>query len=361
MAPANFGTVSVAKTEKFVSDLFLAAGLSPSASARIASALIEADMSGRASHGILQSEAYLARLMAGSMTTNEAPEIVSENGGVVVLDGANMQGHLAAEAAIEIGIKKAREFGISAVSVRNGFHIGVAGRYARIAAENGCVGFVMCNTKPVMASPGGAEPLLGTNPLAIGLPAKDGPAIVFDMATTSGTVGKIRQALSAGEKIPADWATDQDGNETTDPAVGINGILLPMSGHKGFGLAFVIDLISGLLSSGGWGPNINGMRGGDLSQAMNSAHLFILLDIAHFRSLDGFLEEARQGAERLRNSRKAEGTDRLYTPGERSALALSENDGQIKLTASLAKTFAARAELLGVEVPDFVKELIIEA
>lgn len=352
--------VSASDVEQFVADLFTAAGISALASKRIASALTEADMSGRASHGVLQSDAYLARLMAGSMSTREEPEIVSENGAALVVDAHAMQGHLAAEAAVKLGIKKAREIGVAAVAVRNCNHIGVAGRYARIAAESQCIGIAMCNSKSVMAAPGGAEELMGTNPLAVGLPTQQGPAIVFDMATTAGTVGKIRQALAHEEQIPADWATDRDGNPTTDPEIAINGILLPMSGYKGFGLAFMIDLLVGLLSSGGWGPHVNSMRG-DLTTPSNSSNLFILLDIEHFRPIGGFLEEAHEAAERVRNSRKAEGTDQLFTPGERSAQTLAQANGQMKLAAATAKTLAKRANALGVDVPDFINKIVRSA
>lgn len=355
MPTSKSDTLPASEVGRFVADLFTAAGLSPSASERIAAALTEADLSGRASHGVLQADAYLARLMAGSMTTREEPELVSERGGAIVLDAADMPGQLAGEAAVMRGIEKAREYGVAAVAVRRGYHFGVAGRYVRIAAENGCVALAMCNTKAVMAAPGGAEKLVGTNPLAISIPVKDGPAIVLDMATTAGTVGKIRYAHSAGEDIPEGWATDKDGNPTTDAAAALQGILLPMGGPKGFGLSFVIDLIAGLLASGGWGPTLGEMRG-DLSKPYNCAYFFIVIDVAHFRSLDGFLEEAQQGAERVRNSRKAAGTDRLYTPGERSALAIEESKGLMTITAATAKALAARAKSLGVVVPDFIEE-----
>ena len=161
--------------------LFTAAGLSPAAAARVAAALVEADLSGRASHGILQADGYLARLMAGTMSVLEAPVPVSDTGAVVVLDAAGMEGHLAAEEAMLIAAARARQHGLAAVAVRRGFHFGVAGRYARIAAEAGCVGVAMCNTKAVMPAPGGAEALVGTNPLAIALA---GPRRSADRAST---------------------------------------------------------------------------------------------------------------------------------------------------------------------------------
>lgn len=337
----------------FVADLFHAAGLSPAAARKVAEALVEADMSGRGSHGVLQADGYLARLVAGSMTNAEAPLTVSDNGAVIVLDAAGMQGHLGAEAAMRIAVVRARQIGVAAVAVRNNYHFGVAGRYVRQAAEAGCVGIAICNTKPVMPPPGGAEPLVGTNPIAIAVPVQGEAPMVFDMATTAGTVGRIRSALAAGQPIPADWATDAEGRPTTDAQTALTGLLLPAGGVKGFGLAFMIDILSGLLASGGWGPTL-GQMGGDLTRPYNGSFLFIALHIPHFRPLDEFAAEARAAALRLRGARRAPGTDRLFTPGEQSTAALAGNDGTIPIAAPVARALAARAQALGVPVPDFL-------
>src|SRR5690606_23993893 len=120
---------------------------------------------------------------------------------------------------------------------------------------------VMCNTRPTIPAPGGAERLVGTNPIAIALPTASEPHIVLDMATSAGSVGRIRQALAAGRDIPADWATDAEGVPTTDPATALAGFLQPMGGAKGFGLALVIDLLCGALAGGSWGPHLGEMRG----------------------------------------------------------------------------------------------------
>jgi len=350
---ANVHSLPADDMGDFVARLFAAAGLSTGAARRVSAALIEADLSGRGSHGVLQAEGYLARLMAGAMSTGEKPEVISEAGGAVVLDAARIEGHLAAEEGMAIAIAKAREQGVAAIAVRHGFHIGVAGRYARMAAEAGCAALVMCNTKPVMAAPGGAERLLGTNPLAIGIPASGGP-MVLDMATSAGTFGRIRHARATGQAIPEGWALDAEGRPTTDPRAAMEGLLLPMSGFKGFGLALAIDLLSGLFASGGWGGTL-GELDDDLSKPQNASYLFITLDVAHFRGLDDFADGAEAALERIRNSRLADGTTRLFTPGERSAEALASNDGTIRVAASVVEALMARADALGVAVPAFLR------
>lgn len=337
--------------ELFVAKLFAASGLAVPSAQRVAAALVEADLSGRGSHGILQADGYLARLQAGAMSTGDATSLVSDNGGAIVLDANRIEGHLAAEDAIAIGVARARQLGIAAVSVRNGAHFGVAGRYVRLAAEEGCVAIVMCNTRPVMAAPGGAQRLVGTNPLAIGIPTADEP-FVFDMATSAGTFGRIRQARSAGRSIPDDWALDAAGQPTTDAAAAMQGLLLPMAGAKGFGLSLAIDMLSGILASGGWGDGL-GSIDDDIATPSNGSYLFIVIDIDHFRPGDGFREDASAAGERVRNSKRAEGTQRLFTPGERSAEALANNDGTIILPPPVIAALKTWAATLGVAVPDF--------
>ena len=344
-------SADVSEMTTFVAALFNAAGLDEDAALRVSNALIEADLSGRGSHGVLQAGGYLARLIAGTMSTASKPEIVSESGGTVVLDAADMEGHLAAEEAMKIAVAKAQEFGISAVSVRRGFHCGVAGRYVRMAAEQGCAAFAMCNTKPVMAAPGGAERLVGTNPIAIGFPVEGETPVVLDMATTAGTIGGIRQKLAAGQSLPETWALDSDGNPTIDAATALDGFLLPAGGAKGFGMSFVIDLLTGALATGGWGPTLGEMNG---DKPYNASFLFIALDINRFRPLAGFMGDARDGVERIRKSKKAAGTDRLVVPGERSAEAIATNDGTIPVSPVVAKVLAVRAAELGVPLPSFL-------
>lgn len=294
---------------------------------------------------MLQATAYLDRVIAGSISSTEQIEIVTDGGATVVADARGMLGHLAAEQAMIIAIERAKQHGVATVAMRNGFHFGVAGRYALMAARQGCVGIVMCNTRPTMPAPGAAERLVGTNPFAIALPTAEEPAIVFDMATSAGSVGKVRQALAAGKPIPDGWATDSEGTPTTDAALALKGFLLPVGGAKGFGLSMVIDLLCGLLASGGWGPTLGEMRG-DLSKPYNGSSLFIALDIAHFRPLPEFLAEAQSGAERVRNARRAPGIDRLYTPGERPWIA--QKSETVSVEGQVIDALNAMADRLGV-------------
>lgn len=316
-----------------LADLFEAAGTSAAAARTMGEALVEADLEGLPSHGVAQAEIYLERLLLGSVSTHDAPEMVVDTGAMAVLDGRHMLGHLVAAQAMDLAVQKARQFGVGVISVRHAFHFGAAGRYVGQAAAAGCIGLAMCNSRAVMPAPGGAEKLVGTNPIAFGIPTATQPPFIIDMATSAGTVGRIRSALRAGEEIPEGWAVDAEGRPTRDARAALEGMLLPMGGAKGFGLALVIDLMAGLLATGALGDRITGLHV-DIDRPFDTSHLFMAIDIEHFRPLAGFLADADAAAERIRNSRRAPGVARIHTPGERRWEAARATGTRIKLQPS---------------------------
>jgi LDH2 family malate/lactate/ureidoglycolate dehydrogenase len=339
-------TVLASDYQTFIAALFRAAGLSEPAAARMGAALVEADLEGLPSHGTMQAETYLRRLMGGGTTTLDRADIVRDDGAIAVMDARHMLGHLSAEQAMALACDKAALHGAGVVAVRNAFHFGAAGRYARQAAMADCVGIALCNSRPVMPAPGGAEPLVGTNPIAIGLPT-DGDPMVLDMATSAGTVARLRLAAQAGRPIPEGWAVDAEGNPTTDAAAGLKGMLLPMGGAKGFGLALMIDLLAGLLSSGDWGDAVKGMHV-DRAAPAGLSHLFLAIHIGHFRPPEGFRAEAGEAKVRVRKSRRAPGVDRLYTPGERKVETARASGGLVAVPAGQAAALRRLAGELGV-------------
>jgi LDH2 family malate/lactate/ureidoglycolate dehydrogenase len=325
--------------------LFSAAGLSGPAAARMAEALVDADIEGVPSHGTMQAAPYIRRLMKGSISKREKVETIIDLNAIVVLDAHHMFGHIAADQAIDLAVTKAKALGAGIVAVRHAFHFGTAGRYARAAAESGCVGIAMSNVRPLIPAPGGAERMVGNNPLAIALPAAKGHPIVLDMAMSQAALAKIRVAQSEGKSIPPTWAVDATGTPTTDPAAALAGMLLPAGGAKGFGLAFVIDLMCGLLSGGAWGDGVNGMLA-DPRISLDCAQLFIAIDIAHFCDLNHFQEMASTAVARIRTSKRAPGVDRITVPGERKWEARQANRSSVPLTVSvLAALDTLEAEL----------------
>jgi len=318
-----------------VGKIFESLGIVSEAAELVADALVEADEEGISSHGVMLVPMYAARLRKGSVSTDVVGKVVSDNAGTVVIDAQNVLGQLTAQQAVGIAAEKAEVHGLSAVAVRNAFHFGTAGRYALELSKQGYIGVAMCNTRPLMPAPGGAEPITGNNPLAIAVPSGDeGPPVVLDMATSAGAMGKIRMAEAAGREIPAGWATDSDGRPTQVPAEAIKGMLLPAAGPKGFGLAFMIDLICGALSSGAIGPEVNPLYG-DPAEPYRCAHCFIAIHVDHFRTPSDFISTVDHAVERVRNSSPAPGVDQVMSPGEPAWRQKNSAPGRCRLDPAI--------------------------
>ncbi len=345
-------TVPAAQLAAFVTKLFAATGLSVSAAGKVANGLVEADLEGLASHGVMLADMYIERLQGGSVSKNTAATVVSEQRGAVVLDAGNALGQLTGDQAMTLAIDKARQFTAGIVAVRHGFHFGVAGRYARQAADAGCIGIAMCNTRPLMPAPGGAERVVGNNPLAIAVPVGGEIPIVLDMATSEAAMGKIRMAEKAKEPIPSTWAVTAQGLPTTNATEAIAGMLLPSAGPKGFGLSFLIDLLCGLLSQGATGAQVRPLYG-DFGVPYDCSHLFIAIDIAHFCDLDWFRAQAASAAERIRSGKRAPGVTQLFTPGEPEWQRRDRSHGQVLVDPVVVAMLQRYAERLGVAPTPF--------
>ena len=331
----------------FIAALFMAAGVSRRAAAIVADGLVEADLEGLASHGVMLTDMYLERLQKGSVSRAESATIVSERQGAVVLDAGHALGQLTGAQAMAIAIEKARAFTAGIVPVRHGFHFGTAGRYARQAAEAGCIGIAMCNTRPLMPAPGGAERVTGNNPLAIAIPAAGEIPIMLDMATSEAAMGKIRMAEKSDRPIPPTWAVTARGEPTTSAREAIAGMLLPSGGPKGFGLSFLIDMMCGLLSQGAFGAAVRPLYG-DFAVPYDCSHLFIAIDVAHFCDLGTFRTQAAAAAERVRGGARAPGVAQLFTPGEPEWRRRQAAAGVVRLEAPVIAMLRRFASDLGV-------------
>jgi len=203
--------------------------------------------------------------------------------------------------------------------VRHAFHFGGAYRYALAAARAGCIGIAASNTRPLMPAPGGAEAVVGNNPLAIAAPVANATEpIVLDMALSEAALGKIRLAAQEGRSIPSGWAVDAEGRPTTDPEAAIAGLLLPIGLHKGYGLALMVDVLTGVLAGGGFGQRVNGLYA-DVAVPNDAAHLFVALHVPAFAPPDAFAERVAALAAEVTGAARAPGVDRVYLPGELAA------------------------------------------
>ena len=204
-----------------------------------------------------------------------------------------------------------------------------------------------------MPAPGGADRVVGNNPLAIAIPTAGAIPIVLDMATSEAAMGKIRMAEKAGKPIPPNWAVTADGLPTTNPTQAIAGMLLPSGGPKGFGLSLLIDLLCGLLSQGASGSQVQPLYG-DFGVPYDCSHFFIAIDITHFCDLSWFREHSAAATERIRNGRRAPGSEQLFTPGEREWRHREQSGGIVHLNSAVAAMLARSAHELGVTLPSFL-------
>ncbi|MBX5439899.1 MAG: Ldh family oxidoreductase [Solirubrobacteraceae bacterium] len=332
--------------------VFAAAGLSDRAAATVAEALVDADLRGIPSHGAMLTPMYVDRLRRGSVTTAERAEVVVDAGAVAVLDAGHAMGVLTGDQAMALAVAKAHELGAGAVVVRRAFHFGAAARFARAAALDGCIGIAAANTRPLMPAPGGAQPVVGNNPLAIGVPRAGGEPVVLDMALSEAALGKIRLAAQEGREIPPTWATDADGRPTTDPEAAVAGMLLPAAGHKGYGLALMIDVLTGVLSGGAFGAAVQGLYA-DTATPNDCAHCFLALDPARFGlAPDAFASRAEELFAQVTGGRRAPGVERLLLPGQLEAERHREASASgVAVDRSVLEALERTAAELGVELP----------
>lgn len=303
----------------FARSVYLTLGLPEEDAALVADTLVQADLWGHQSHGVMRTFWYAARLRSGAMQAVTEPDLVVDGGAIAVIDGRDGVGQVIAVHAMRQAIERAKRHGIGAVAVRHSGHFGTAMYYTRMACEAGCVGFMSTNASPAMAPWGGREKLIGTNPWSLAAPAGRHAPMILDIANTAVARGKLYLAKQYGEEIPEGWAIDQDGLPTTDPAAGIAGNILPFAEHKGYAIAVMMDVLSGILSGSHFGGDVVGPYKPEGRSGVG--HLAIALNIEAFRPLPDFCQDMERLVERIKDTPRAAGTNEIYYPGELEARA----------------------------------------
>jgi len=342
----NDSEVRVDELKNLIERIFTSLDVPGKDARLLADSLVTADLEGVASHGVVLVPMYVERLKAGSVAAAGTPGIAEDLGGLVVVDAAHAFGQVSSQYAVDLALERARTHGVAAVAVRNAFHFGAAAYWTRQFAQAGMVGFAFSNTRPLMPAPGGAERVVGNNPLSIGFPSAAGKPLVVDMATSASAMGKIRVAASEARAIPEGWATDAQGAPTTSAQEAIQGMLLPAAGPKGFGLAVAIDLLCGGLSGGGMGAGVRPLYD-QLDQPYNCAHAFIAIDAARTGGGAGMGAQVDRCADTIRGSRRAPGVDRLYAPGDLENARRLARGATCPLPAGMAETLDKLARDVG--------------
>jgi LDH2 family malate/lactate/ureidoglycolate dehydrogenase len=315
--------VSADRLVDFSTAVYRAVGMAEDDARLCADTLVQADLWGHQSHGVLRLPWYAARLKAGVCDPRGRPEIVVDAGGVAVVDGHEAMGQVVTALAAREAIRRAKQHGIAAVAVRNSNHFGTAMYFTLMAPPDGCVAFLSTNASPAMAPWGGRKKTIGTNPWSWAAPAGRHPPMVLDIANTGVARGKIYLARQEGRPIPKGWAITADGAPTTDPSEAIAGIILPMAQHKGYAIALVMDMLSGVLTGSAFGTGVHGPY--QCEHRSGAGHLMIALDIAAIQPRETFDARMEEMIASLKAVPTAQGFDEILYPGENEARNDAEN------------------------------------
>jgi LDH2 family malate/lactate/ureidoglycolate dehydrogenase len=280
----------------------------------VADCLSAADVKGVFSHGVSRLPIYLRRLKHKLIDPTATPLTVTETDSTLLLDARSGFGHPAACFGVKRGIAKAAKTGICAVGISNSTHFGMAGYYADIAGREGFIGLVTSNSAARMAPWGAKDALMGTNPLAIGIPADHEP-IVLDMSTSAAAFGKIMLARETGQPIPPGWALDPAGTPTTNAVAALAGTLLPLAGPKGSGLAFMLDILAGVLTRAKFGRDVNSIYN-QFERPEECGHFTVLIDVSAFIPLKEFKERVTAYVADFKKMRPIEEGTEVLLPGE---------------------------------------------
>lgn len=306
--------ISVSQAESFIKKNFVAVGVPEVDAELVAKLMIQSDLAGADGHGIFRLPSYIKRIKAGGINLHPKIRFDREYGATGLLNGDNALGHLVMAKAVEKAIEKSKEYGACWIGSHHGNHSGAASVYVRMLAEAGLVGIYMAvGNANHMAPWGGIDLLLSTNPIAIAVPAN--PIVLLDIATTVAAYGKVKLAAQKGELLPDGWMIDKAGNSLTNPADAENGSLLPIGGHKGYGLALMISLLAGSLNGAAVGKDtINFNVHHDL--VTNTGQALIALDPSVFGNREEFIQRVSTVVKDIKSSNKLPGVNEIRIPGE---------------------------------------------
>jgi LDH2 family malate/lactate/ureidoglycolate dehydrogenase len=329
--PEEYVRIGYSELKAFVTSIFKAVGLSSEDAEVVSDVLVAADLMGISSHGVQRVRRYVDGILRCCVNPRPNIRVVRDRGAVALVDADGGLGHVAGVRAMEIALRKTEVHGVSLVLVRNSQHYGIAGYYALKAAERGYIGISSTNSEPLVAYVNTVGRTLGTNPIAVAIPRREPPPILFDAATAVVPVGKIELYSKLGRKVPEGWVIGEDGSVLAGEAVGVleeirkgRAAILPLGGlgeefggHKGSGLALVVDIICGVLSGAAWGVHVGYTVG---TKPANVGHAFSAIDVESFIPREEFYERLEKYVLEIKSLRKHPSADRVWLPGEKAWL-----------------------------------------
>jgi LDH2 family malate/lactate/ureidoglycolate dehydrogenase len=295
------------------------AGLEASTVDLFTAALVEADLRGVDTHGVVRVPAYVRGYLAGELNPGHRLRLEHGRGAVRIVDADNGLGCVVGQEVMDLAVTLAQDHGVGVVAVRNSNHAGMLAQHVLRAVDRRMVGYFVSNGPPVMAGWGGREPLISNNPMAYAFPAGRYPPIVLDMACSAIARGKLRQAAQNDVAIPLGWAIDDLGRPTTDPHAGMRGLVMPMAGHKGYGLAVANEVLSGVLPGAKLSFEVSDAflrEGATTLDSWGVGHLAVAMDVTAFGDYDEYLRRVDELISRCKRSAAAPGHDEVLIPGE---------------------------------------------
>ena len=337
------------RLRRLVNEIYLSMAVPTDMAAHLADTLVKADLWGHSSHGVMRTFWYGARIASGATRLDTEPQIITDTGPLVALDGGDGIGQWVTQQAVDLAVERARRFGIAAISIRNSGHFGTAMYFTRQLAMRNMIGFLATNASPAIPPAGGREKLIGNNPQSWAAPTGLETPYLLDFAHSAVARGKIYLAREKGEAIPIGWALDETGQPTSDPSAAIAGTLLPMAGHKGAGLSAMMDVLSGLLSGGEYGGGVTGPYIAD--RRSGAGHFLMAIDIASLRPLDGFLADMTAMIASWKASPPQDGVTEIMFPGEPEYRhEMDARASGIALPDDVVTNLVARAADLGIVI-----------
>lgn len=332
--------------------LFAAYGLSSDDANTASRILVNSDARGVESHGFARLPVYLDRIENGGSSATAQPTIEREFGAIATVNGNNALGLITGTFAMKKAISLAQSFGIGAVSVKGSGHYGPAAEYALLGTAHRCITLSTTNVNTSMAPWGSITPLLGNNPIAIAAPTSHHP-YVLDMALSTVARGKIRLAAARGDEIPIGWGLDAQGIPTTDAKAALEGLITPLGGPKGSGLAIAVDILCAVLSGSPTSPEV--LSQAKLDRPQNVSHFFIAIHIPAFTEFDRFVSDLDAMLDRIRGSKQAANVNRIYAPGDiENEHELEANRSGIKLQVSTWAEIKKHTDRKGIPMPEAV-------
>ncbi len=312
----NSKVIPIGDLEVFMRRAFSLSGVPELNAQTVTDNLLKAEMKGIGSHGLSRFPVYLQRIQKGLVNPKPQISITKAFPGVLTVDGDNGLGSVVMLEALKEGFAVTEEIGVCAFGVKHSNHFGISTYYCEQAAEKGLVSILLSNGPPATPPFGGKEPYFGTNPIAFGMPRKNKPHIIVDMATSVAARGKIIRAAQKSETIPEGWALNQEGYPTTDAKAALAGVLLPIAGPKGAALSLVAEFFSGVFTGAGYGKGVAWQYSGSEEPA-NVGHFMVLLKADSFLSESEYEERTETFVSEIRNLSRAPGFETINLPGER--------------------------------------------